>query len=220
MRIALVMTLGDFVIDSEVEERTLDAVAALRSRGAVVDEVTLPWTRAELTRVAWIHFGAIFGSSISQLSEEHSDALMPYTREFTRRAQEAAAGTPFIDGLAAEGAIYEPVGELFENYEALVTPTFAGTGLVAGDDYTDTKLSIGGEQFDYFDAFLTMPFNILSRCPALSVPSGRASNRVPTGLQIVGPTYDDVSVFRVGAAVEAELGLATDPEWRPELPVA
>jgi aspartyl-tRNA(Asn)/glutamyl-tRNA(Gln) amidotransferase subunit A len=70
---------------------------------------------------------------------------------------------------------------------------------------------------DYFDAFMTIPFNILSRCPVLSVPSGRAHNGVPTGLQIVGRTYDDETVFRVGAAVELALGLATDPSWRPSL---
>ena len=220
VRIALVLTLGDFVLDPEVEANTRRAADALRARGAVVDELTLPWTREELGRTAWIHFGAIFGSSISQIPEEHQDALMPYTREFARRATEAAASTSFLDGLAIEGKIYEPVGELFERYDALITPTFAGTGLLAGDDYLESKLEIAGEEFDYFDAFLTMPFNILSRCPVLSVPSGQAANRVPTGLQIVGRTYDDVGVFRVGAALEAELGLATDPHWRPELPIA
>jgi Asp-tRNA(Asn)/Glu-tRNA(Gln) amidotransferase A subunit family amidase len=34
------------------------------------------------------------------------------------------------------------------------------------------------------------------------VPSGVASNGVPTGVQIVGRTYDDVSAFRIGAALE------------------
>ena len=49
---------------------------------------------------------------------------------------------------------------------------------------------------------MTYPFNVMSRCPMISVPSGRASNGVPTGIQIVGPTYDDVAVFRAAAAFE------------------
>jgi aspartyl-tRNA(Asn)/glutamyl-tRNA(Gln) amidotransferase subunit A len=49
----------------------------------------------------------------------------------------------------------------------------------------------------------------------LAVPSGLASNGVPTGVQIVAPTYDDLTAFRVGAALEAELGWWNDPSWRP-----
>jgi Asp-tRNA(Asn)/Glu-tRNA(Gln) amidotransferase A subunit family amidase len=49
---------------------------------------------------------------------------------------------------------------------------------------------------------MTIAFNILSRCPVLAVPSGWASNDVPTGVQIVGRTYDDATVFRIGAALE------------------
>ena len=51
---------------------------------------------------------------------------------------------------------------------------------------------------------LTPVFNIMSRCPVLNVPSGFADNGVPTGLQIAGRTYDDVTAFRVGAALERE----------------
>ena len=51
---------------------------------------------------------------------------------------------------------------------------------------------------------LTLPFNVMSRCPVLAVPSGLADNGVPTGVQIVGRTYDDETVFRVGAALERE----------------
>jgi aspartyl-tRNA(Asn)/glutamyl-tRNA(Gln) amidotransferase subunit A len=49
---------------------------------------------------------------------------------------------------------------------------------------------------------MTLPFNVASRCPVMSVPSGRSREDVPTGLSIVGPTYDDVTVFQVGAALE------------------
>jgi aspartyl-tRNA(Asn)/glutamyl-tRNA(Gln) amidotransferase subunit A len=64
---------------------------------------------------------------------------------------------------------------------------------------------------------LTMPFNIASRYPVLSVPSGRASNGVPTGVQVVARPYDDVTAFQVGAAAERELALTTSPAWRPAL---
>ncbi|CAN5614274.1 hypothetical protein BH23CHL5_BH23CHL5_13340 [soil metagenome] len=36
----------------------------------------------------------------------------------------------------------------------------------------------------------------------MSVPSGFSAEGVPTGVQVVGRTYDDVSVFRAAAALE------------------
>ena len=42
------------------------------------------------------------------------------------------------------------------------------------------------------------PFNMLGRLPVLSVPSGFASNGVPTGIQIVARSYADEIVFQAG----------------------
>jgi len=60
----------------------------------------------------------------------------------------------------------------------------------------------GRPHSDWLDALMTLPFNIASRCPVMSVPSGLARNGVPTGLSIVGRMYDDGTVFRVTAAHE------------------
>ena len=92
------------------------------------------------------------------------------------------------------GPLYAPVGALLETYDALLCPTVGTRGLVAGDDYVGHGLEVGGRQLErYFDAALTPVFNIMSRCPVLNVPSGFADNGVPTGLQIAGRTYDDVT---------------------------
>ena len=65
---------------------------------------------------------------------------------------------------------------------------------------------------------MTSPFNTMSRCPVLSVPSGRASNGVPTGLQIVARTYCDADVFQAAIAYERALGgWFTGDGGRPEL---
>ena len=49
----------------------------------------------------------------------------------------------------------------------------------------------------------------------VALPSGRAANGVPTGVQVVGRTYDDTTAFRVAAAVEATGVGYHDPTWRP-----
>ncbi len=95
-------------------------------------------------------------------------------------------------------------------------PTVTSRGFVAGDDYVDHGPVVGGVELDdHFFAFLTPLFNIASRCPVLNVPSGFADNGVPTGLQIVGRPYEDVSVFRAGAALEHLRPWLDAPERRP-----
>jgi Asp-tRNA(Asn)/Glu-tRNA(Gln) amidotransferase A subunit family amidase len=51
----------------------------------------------------------------------------------------------------------------------------------------------------------------------MSAPSGFARNGVPTGLQIVGRPYDDVSVFRAAAAFETLHPLYDRASRRPKL---
>jgi Asp-tRNA(Asn)/Glu-tRNA(Gln) amidotransferase A subunit family amidase len=76
-------------------------------------------------------------------------------------------------------------------------------GLVAGDDYVGHGLEVGGRRLAfYYESILAPVFNVLSRCPVLSVPSGFADNGVPTGVQIAARPYDDVTSFRLGAALE------------------
>jgi Asp-tRNA(Asn)/Glu-tRNA(Gln) amidotransferase A subunit family amidase len=54
----------------------------------------------------------------------------------------------------------------------------------------------------YVGWIMTNPFNLVSQCPAMSIPSGFADTGILTGIQIVGKTFDDLSVFRAAAAFE------------------
>ncbi len=210
-RIALCLTLGDYAVDPVIAENTRTVAAALRSAGADVQEVTLPWQTQQVLDTAWAHFGAVMGPFIEQVAEgdpEMLQALMPYTRAF---AASAAGSFDYVAGLSAEADFYRPFGELMDGFDALVCPTMAVTGLDAEAACLDTQ--------QVFKTMMTLPFNVIGRVPVLAVPSGKAPNGVPTGVQIVGRTYDDATVFRVGAALEHELALWTDPGWWPDLPI-
>ncbi|SEM47281.1 amidase [Streptacidiphilus jiangxiensis] len=203
LRIALCVNLGDYDVDPDVEANTRAVADALREAGAVVEEVRLGWTRELLDQAAWAHFGAIFGPSIGEAAADSPELLTGYARAFAERAAEAAGKITFLEGLELEGRLYAELGAVLERYDALLCPTTAVPALAADDEYTQTRLTIAGvEQEHYMAMAMTIGFNICSRCPVLSVPSGFAANGVPTGVQIVGRTYDDETVFRVGAAVE------------------
>jgi Asp-tRNA(Asn)/Glu-tRNA(Gln) amidotransferase A subunit family amidase len=143
--------------------------------------------------------------------------FMGYTRQFLRMSSEAFRRTGVYTGMEMETEVHLALARVFAEYDALVCPTFGGLGLRAGDEYAD-GLDVAGQHLElYIFAALTPVFNVASRHPVLSVPSGLAPNGVPTGVQVVARPYDDVTAFHVGAAAERELGLWHDPSWRPSL---
>ncbi|MEU5218716.1 amidase [Streptomyces sp. NPDC020807] len=213
MRVALSVTLGDWPVDPDVEANTRAVAGALRAAGAIVEEVEVPIRRADVMEAANIHFGSIFGPYVTSVAAEHGDLLTGYALEFARTTAEAASAPGSImRGLEIEARIQATLGLLLDRYDVLLCPTTAIPALKADDDYLSTKVVINGVELDsYIEAAMTTVFNIASRCPVLSVPSGLASNGVPTGVQVVGRTYDDTSVFRVATAIEAVRPWSTRP---------
>lgn len=218
MEIALSIHLGDYPVEPQITANTGEVAEALREAGASVEEVELGWKRADVMRAVWVHFGTIFAPVIREEAEGRFDLLMPYTRRFLEMAEEATQEMGYVDGLVIEGNLYAELGPLLERYDALICPTIGISGLQAGEDYVDVAPTVNGVELnDYFEAVLTPPFNIANRCPVLSVPSGQSDNGVPTGVQIVGPTYDDERIFRIAMALEQVRPWFGDPSWRPPL---
>jgi aspartyl-tRNA(Asn)/glutamyl-tRNA(Gln) amidotransferase subunit A len=101
-------------------------------------------------------------------------------------------------------------GTVFGRYDVLITACGQATAARwddFGPDWPPPKL---------VNDMQTIPFSVTGH-PALSVPIGFAGNGLPIGLQVVGRAFDEASVLRVAAAIEAELG---QRRTRPSEPVA
>ena len=216
MRIAFARTLGDFPIDDDVAENTARFADVLRAAGATVIDVEVQIDLESTMKTAMIHYGALFGAWIKTIIDDNPGRLTGYAEQFGRRATEAAAEHGLYVSIEGDAAVQAVIAEAMQDFDALVCPTLGSRGFDAGDDHVARTLRVGDRDFpDYFAGMQTFPFNIASRHPVLAVPSGLASNGVPTGVQIVGHTYDDATPFRIGAAAEREVGWWNDPTWRP-----
>ncbi|HEX5195020.1 MAG TPA: amidase [Solirubrobacteraceae bacterium] len=205
MRIALSLELGgDWTIDDDVRANTLAVADALRAAGADVDEVDLVIPYDVVTKAISIHFHQGFAADIGEAVRAHPDLVCDYTGAMVEASERLADGGTVAEGLRLEAELYRPLGRLLTRYDALVLPTSRIAGLDAGDGYADHAPVAGGTQLEfYLGNFFTPVFNIFSRCPVLAVPSGFGARNAPTGVQIAGRTYDDLTVFRIGAALEA-----------------
>jgi Asp-tRNA(Asn)/Glu-tRNA(Gln) amidotransferase A subunit family amidase len=82
---------------------------------------------------------------------------------------------------------------------ALLCPTVFTTDIGADMDLSTIRtVDIQGTPVDSYLGWVgTLPFNLLSRYPALATPTGIARNGVPTSIQVVGAPFDDATVFRI-----------------------
>jgi len=215
-RIAYSLDLGYFKVDKAVRENTLRAVQAFRDMGCKVEEVQVPWTE-ESASAAWNYLVHLFGASCADYLEKGKrELLTDYARAFIEHGSKSKA-TDFVASLVTAGDMYEYFGDMMRAYDVFVCPTLAKPALKANArlDYDSWKKD-GKVMPDALSWCMTYPFNMLSRCPVLSVPSGFASNGVPTGIQIVGRSYEDASVFRAAIAYERAMPWAYDgPANRP-----
>ena len=123
-------------------------------------------------------------------------------------AEDAAAPTVgFYRSLEIESEVYAQIADVLEDHDLLVTPVFGVPALKATTADYDIEVM--------YRRGLTLVFNLCSRCPVLVVPCGRSRDGVPMGIQIVGRTYDDVSVFRAASAFAAARPWFADASLRP-----
>ena len=216
MRIAVSVDLGSYAVDPEIRQNTLAVAAGLRQAGAVVDEIDLNLSRDEIHRASAIHYRTYGGFRLRDAAA--SELVSPYIPVMAKRFTEYAGDGTMQDMFELQSRLYAAVAKVFNSYDALITPTMVTRGLNADSDYLgDEVLEIDGEQFvDPLFGMVTVLWNILSQCPVLAVPSGFAQNGVPTGVQIVAPSYQDEVVFRVGTAVEQLTPLYVDADTRPQ----
>ena len=204
-KIAWSMDLGFYEVDADVRRNTLAALDLFRELGARVDEVEVRFP-ANMLDAAMAHLETIFGSYIAEAYRQAPDLLTTYARAFAEQAQDTTAAD-FYHSLLTAGEMNLQFGPLFERYNLFVCPTNALPAVPAGFDQSRDTLTINGKTVHpMLGWFMTVPFNMLSRYPVLSMQSGRSGDGVPTGIQLVGASYRDRDVFRAATAFEAARG--------------
>jgi len=195
LRIAVSYDLGFFDIQSEVHRNTQEVARTLRDLGAHVDEVSLAWTSKARDAITYA-LGFVLGKPLVATVLEHGDQMNDYVRQFARRALNISQAE-YFESTAIVAQMHTALQKVFAEYDVLICPTMASVATPAE--------GAADAHDDLLRNAMTYPFNLLSRHPVLSIPSGFAANGVPTGLQIVAPTFDDALVMRVGAALEDAL---------------
>ena len=97
--------------------------------------------------------------------------------------------------------------EMMQSHDVFICPTMSIAAVKSDQSMWDADFEIDGRRVDAeFGYSLTHQFNLLGRCPAITIPSGHTRLGLPTGLQIIGKPFDDLTVIRTAWAFETAAG--------------
>lgn len=202
LKIAYSPNLGYVEVEAEVAANARACAETFRALGCTVEDVEVGWDWSALD--AWQTHWEVLSAAL--LGDEVGRARYLEMHPFlvaTVRAGLAHDAAAFKRTEFVRTRMWASLAPILEAYDVLICPTLAIPTVRAEHDPTDPSFTINGRHVDpYVGWYLTYQFNILSQLPVISVPSGFTAAGLPTGLQIVGRSYDDAQVFRVAAAFE------------------
>jgi amidase len=212
--------------DVECEAAVLDGLAAacdaLERAGAIVADVSLPMWRsgfdiyspyvahlvANTIRSDGAGYGHLGFIDVGRLHAfalaRRADSLLfpPQIKAWmlsARYLEERYLNLPYAKLHNLRLLLRRRLTELLAHYDLLLTPTLPMTA----PELSTVPLSPAEllERTPPQLAFNTCPLNLTGH-PALSVPSGQDAGGLPTGVQVIGRAFDEVTVLRAGAAIE------------------
>ncbi len=216
MRIAWSIDFDYVEVENDVRLNTRAALEVFKSQGAIVEEVKLGWTKdVDRDCPHWLST-MHFGRQTLWHRAKHAEIM----NDYSLRMAEVAAMTNLDDihkSWQRAHQMYQTLGPILDQYDVFICPTNSAASVKADHDPWEETFTVNGKKADpEYGWIMTHPFNMLHNCPVMSVPSGFAASGVPTGIQIVGPTWRDDLVFKAALAYEKALGgWYTAKEKRP-----
>jgi amidase len=206
-RIAFSVDFGYVEVEPDVRRNTLAALEVFRSLGATVEAVDLGWT-AEVDADCMHWYNTMnFGRQTLWHKARHADLMTDYALKMADAVLRNTGVDDVHKPWARAHAMYATLGPVLAAHDVFVCPTNNAPSVKADHDPWDASFTVNGKKADpEYGWVMTHPFNMLHNCPVMSLPSGQASTGVPTGIQIVGPTFDDARVFKAALAYEQALG--------------
>ncbi|ETA73211.1 aspartyl glutamyl-tRNA amidotransferase subunit A [Ligilactobacillus equi DSM 15833 = JCM 10991] len=214
MKIALPKEFLGEGVQAEVKDAILAAAKKFEELGAIVEEVSLPYSKyglpvyyimasseasSNLQRFDGIRYG-YRADDVKNLEDVYvKSRSQGFGDEVKRRIMlgtfSLSAGTYdayFKKAGQVRTLICQDFARIFEKYDLIMGPTAPTPAFGLGEE-TDPVVM-------YANDILTIPVN-LAGLPGMSLPAGFA-NGLPVGLQLIAPHFEEARMYQAGFAFE------------------
>ena len=207
-------------LDPQVNAAVKAAIETLKNEGAIFEEITLPHTEygiatyyitatseasSNLARYDGVQYGirelskSTRKSPLLDMYDETRDA--GFGKEVKRRIMLGTYSLSsgyydayYLKGLKVRTLIKNDFDKVFEDYDAIISPTSPTTAFKIGER-ADDPLSM------YLSDVYTVSANLCG-IPAISIPCGFSKENLPIGLQIMAKPFAEEMLFRIAYTYE------------------
>ena len=203
-------------IDKEVERAIREALEVLKGKGAKLVEISLPHTEyavsvyylvataeasSNLARFDGVKYGLRIDNNTGLLDMYKFSREKGFGPEVKRRIMLGtyALSSGYYDAYYKKASqvrtlIKNDFEEAFKLCDVIATPTAPGPAFKIGEK-TDDPLTM------YLSDIFTLPAS-LAGIPAVSLPCGFTSGKLPIGLHLIGRSLDEETVLRTAKTYE------------------
>ena len=189
-------------LDKNVQTRFEQALKEFKKLGAIVEEVSLPHTEygiaayyiiqpSEVSSNLARYDGIRYGSERTDFGDEAKRRIMLGTYTLSAGYYDAY----YKKAMQVRTLIKKDFDDAFKKVDAIITPVSPTPPWKLGEKINDPLKM-------YLSDIFTVTAN-LAGIPGLSLPMGFA-NRLPVGMQILGPQFSEGLLFQIGHAFEQE----------------
>jgi amidase len=205
LRLAYAPDIGGIGVDREIEGLCRSAATDLREARAVVDEIEISMGDGRDAFLT-LRGEAMVGNHLERLEKigELGDNLAGNIR-----AGLALTISEIARAERKRAEIWHRWRGLFEKYDLILTPAAPVAPFPVEKNYPDV---IEGRKLQHYIDWIATTFLVsLAALPAVSVPAGLTSAKLPVGLQIVGPRFSEPAILSAAKFVEEAHPLGLPP---------
>jgi aspartyl-tRNA(Asn)/glutamyl-tRNA(Gln) amidotransferase subunit A len=226
LRVGVPRTLTEKGVDAEVSAAFRSALETLREAGAALVDIDLPYAGAAIP-VYYLVATAEASSNLARYDGVRYGFRAPAQgrdeslRTMYARSREMGFGAEvkrriMLGTYVLSAGYYDAYYLKAQQVRTLIRrdyeQAFERVDVVAMPTSPTPAFRIGERASDPLQMYLADVFTVsanLAGLPAISVPCGFTSNRLPIGLQLTGRMFDEAAVLRAGHAYEQRTGWHT-----------
>ena len=203
LRIGYISHMANRHLAGDVEENTQAAIDVFAARGARIEKVEdeIDWIEKPGRAMYYGNISVAFGKYV----EEWGDRMDPVLLAFIERGKTYSLAD-LRQAQYARTRLFRHIQTLFERYDVILSPTLTRTALPADFDAAEGIVEVDGKPNGITREGMSpyaYPFNLTGH-PSLALPSGFGADGLPTSVQLTGPWWSDLDLYRLGAVLEAD----------------
>ena len=225
MKIAVPNYFMSDIVNNEITNKVKEVIEVLKSNGALVDYIDVPYLENAVTLYQIIAMGEASSNlarfdgiryGYSYENPENIEDVYLKTRangfgeEVKRRIMVGSyllsgenAKVYYNKALSIRDDMRKALKKVFEDYDFIIGPTTTTTAYNLTDPMDDPLKS-------FMDDVLVIPVN-MAGLPGLNLPIGFDSNHMPIGMQIIANSFEEAKIYKLASYLEKELNLSLNP---------